>query len=244
MRDTRDGQEADGNREDADRNIDVEDPAPAEIVGEVATDGRSDDGGEAEDPAEDALQLGTLRGRVEVTDGGEDAREEDPSEHALQGTEADELGHVLGLSAQCGRQDEADHAAQEERLSAEEVAELARDRGQRRRAHEVAGRDPGVEVEPVQLRDDPRQRGSDDRLIERGKEQREADTDGGEDACPAGHVTGHWRSPWRWLRSRLEGRTARRGGANASPPEGARARERRAPSCTRDSGPARVGHAP
>src|SRR6266568_552445 len=60
---------------------------------------------------------------------------------------------------------------EQQRLTAEEVAELAGDRGHDRGRHEVRGEDPGVEVEPLELGDDPRERRPDDRLVQRREEE-------------------------------------------------------------------------
>ena len=135
--DHRQSDDADGHCEDADRHVDVEDPPPAEVVGEVAADGRTDDRGETEDATEYPLKLGALGWGIEVADRGEDAREEHSAEDSLQPAEGDELGHVLRLAAERGRENEADHAAEEERLPPEEVTELAGDRGERRGRDEV-----------------------------------------------------------------------------------------------------------
>ena len=223
-------------REDADGHVHVKDPPPAEVVGEVTADRRSDDRREAEDPAEHSLELRALRGRIEVADGREHAREEHAAEDALQRTKTDELGHVLCLATERRREDEADHARQHEGLAPEEVPELPGDRGQGGRGDEVAGGHPGVEVEAVELGHDARQGGADDRLVERREEQGQRDADGRQDPCPAGHLTGHWRSPSPWLRSRRARLQAQRAAARASRKTASRARERRAPSCTRGTG--------
>jgi hypothetical protein len=75
---------------------------------------------------------------------------------------------------------EADHAGYQEGLAPEHVAELACDRHQRGRGDQVGGGDPGVVVEAAQVGDDPRHRDTDDRLVERGKEQGHGHADGGE----------------------------------------------------------------
>src|SRR5205814_7866858 len=93
------GHKADEDREDADGDVHVEDPAPAEVVGEIPADRRSDHRGDAEDAPEDALELRAFRGRVQVTDRREDAREEDSAEDSLNAAEGDELRHVLRLPA-------------------------------------------------------------------------------------------------------------------------------------------------
>ena len=142
-------EEHDDDGEDADRDVDVEDPAPAEIVGEIATDDGTDDRGDAEDPGKDALQPGALGRRVEIGDGSEHAREENAAEDSLKRAERDELGHVLRLTAESRCDDEADHSGEKEGLPAEEVAELSGDRRQDGRGHQIRRGDPREVVQPV-----------------------------------------------------------------------------------------------
>ena len=77
----------------------------------------------------------------------------------------------MRLAAERRRDDEADHAGQQEWLPPEEVAQLAGDRHHDRRGDQVGRNDPGVVIEAVQLGHDPRHRGPDDRLVERGQEE-------------------------------------------------------------------------
>ena len=64
-------------RDQADRQVDVEDPAPAQVVGQVAAQQRPDDAGQAEDAAEDALDAAALGGREDLRDDREDRRGQD-----------------------------------------------------------------------------------------------------------------------------------------------------------------------
>src|SRR5579859_364783 len=159
--------------DDADRDVDLEDPAPAPVVGDPAAGGRADDRAEAEHGAEESLQAAALLGREEVADDGEDGGEQDAAEKALHAAGDDELGHVLGQAADGGRDHEAEHAEEQERLAPEQVAELAGDRGHGGRGDEVGGRDPSQAVEAVEVGHDARDGGADDRLVERGQEQRQ-----------------------------------------------------------------------
>ena len=181
--------------EDPDGDVDVKDPAPADVVRQVAADRRPDDRGKPEDTAEDALHARADVRRKEVGERREHAREEDAAEDALDRAEGDELGHVLRLAAERRREDEADHAHEQEWLSPEEIAKLARDRRERRRGHHVAGRDPRVELESVELGHDAWQSRTDDRLVQRGEEECESNSDRREDLGVAGHLTGHGQPP-------------------------------------------------
>ena len=99
---------------------------------------------EAEHGTEQALRAAALVGREEVADDGEDGGEEHAAEEALDAAEDDQLGHVLGEPAERRGDDEADHAGEQERLAAEQVAELAGDRRHRGRGDQVGGGHPGV----------------------------------------------------------------------------------------------------
>src|SRR5437867_1414085 len=69
------------------RDGDQEAPPPADGGGQQPADDRPDDRGNAEDPGKDPLQSRALGWRVEVRDGGENAREENAAEHSLKRTE-------------------------------------------------------------------------------------------------------------------------------------------------------------
>ena len=58
----------DGERDGADRDVDVEDPAPGELLDEDAAEQRSDDARHAEHGAEEPLVAAALAGRDDVAD--------------------------------------------------------------------------------------------------------------------------------------------------------------------------------
>ena len=80
---------------DPERHVDVEDPVPADVVGDPAADERPDDEAQAEDGAEQALEASALARAVEVADDRDHDREERARAQALDGPERDQLGHVL-----------------------------------------------------------------------------------------------------------------------------------------------------
>src|SRR5207244_12169558 len=84
---------------------------------------------------------------------------------------------------------EPDHAGDQEWLATEEVSELAGDWHDDRRGHEIAGDQPGVAIETVQLGDDARQRRADDRLVERREQQRQHHAGGRQDFDPGGRLS-------------------------------------------------------
>ena len=72
---------------EADRDIDVEDPVPADLLGQEAADERADDEGDAEDGTEQALVLAALGRREQVTDDRQRDREQRTGADALDPAE-------------------------------------------------------------------------------------------------------------------------------------------------------------
>ena len=85
----------DGEADDADRDVDVEDPVPAERVGQEATERRAEQGGDAEHGAEQALVLAALLGGEQVADDRQRDREQRAGAEALDAPEQDQLLHGL-----------------------------------------------------------------------------------------------------------------------------------------------------
>src|SRR4029077_10492313 len=82
--------------DDADRDVDLEDPAPAPVVGDEPAGGGADDRAEAEDAAKQALHAAAAFGREQVADDCENRGEQHAAEDALDAAEHDQLRHVLG----------------------------------------------------------------------------------------------------------------------------------------------------
>jgi hypothetical protein len=76
----------------ADRQVDVEDPAPARPVGQPAAEQRPGHRRDAEHGPEVALVAAALAGRDDVADDAEGDREQPAAADALQGPEEDQLG--------------------------------------------------------------------------------------------------------------------------------------------------------
>ena len=156
--------------EDADRQVDVEDPAPGEVVDEETAEQRSDDRRNTEHGAEEALVLAALARRHHVPHNRQRRHDQAAPAEALQGPERDQLGHVLAEAAQCrSDQEECDGGLQHD-LAAVEIAELAVERTRDRRGQQVRRDDPGEMLDPAEIADDRRQRRRDDRLVERREE--------------------------------------------------------------------------
>src|SRR5207302_232979 len=93
--DVREGEPEHGERDQADRQVDVEDPAPTEVVGEIAAEERPDDAGKTEDAAENALDAAAFGWRENLRNDGEDGRRQHATGQTLQAAEDDQLRHVL-----------------------------------------------------------------------------------------------------------------------------------------------------
>ena len=86
----------DDERDGADRDIDVEDPAPGELLDEDAAEQRSDDARDAEDGAEEPLVAAALAGRDDVADDRLGADHQPAAAETLDRPEGDQLDHACG----------------------------------------------------------------------------------------------------------------------------------------------------
>ena len=152
---------------DADRQVDVEDPAPAEVVRDVAAQRGADDRGQPEDRHQQADPLAAFLGREEVADDRLVDRHHRAAAETLEGAIEDELGHGVGLAAEGRADHEQHHADDEEHLAPVGVGELAPDRHAGGGCKQVRGGHPGVVRHAVEVGDDLRHGGAHDRLIDR-----------------------------------------------------------------------------
>ena len=114
-----------------DRNVDEEDPVPADVVRQDAAEEGSDKEGDAEDGTEETLVFASLGRSEEISDDCQRDREEGAGTEALDATEQDQLLHGLAEAGQ-NRSDQEQHDSDEQhRLAPEVVGQLAidRDRG-------------------------------------------------------------------------------------------------------------------
>ena len=118
--------------DDADRDVHLEHPAPAEVVGDEAAGGGADDRGQSKHATEESGRAAPLVGREKVPNDCEHSREQHTAEQALDAPEDDQLVHVLGQATKRGGDDKTDHPREQEGLASEQVTELAGDRGHRR----------------------------------------------------------------------------------------------------------------
>ena len=89
-------------RDEAERKVDVEDPAPGEVVDEEAAEQRPGDDRDAEDAAEQALVAAALARRDDVPDDRHRDDDQAAAAEPLHRSEDDQLQHAPGEPAQRG----------------------------------------------------------------------------------------------------------------------------------------------
>ena len=148
------------------RQVDVEDPSPTEVVRDEAADQRSDDTPQSKDAHDQAHPAPTFAGRKDVADGGDAQRHQRASTDAGQRSGGDQLAHVLRKPGAGRTEQEDQQAGDVERPPPKQVRELADNRHGHRRGEHVGGEEPRIQIEAVQLANDGRRRGRDDRTGE------------------------------------------------------------------------------
>ena len=166
-------------RDDADRNVGEENPAPVVGVGDDAAEGRP------QHRRDDGRDRGDAKGRAALfrRKGVEDdrllVRLQAAAEEALQQPEDDELRQAVGDAAQKRADREHRDADQEIALAADHRAEPAGDGQHDAVGDEIGGQRPGrLVVARRQAAGDMRQRDIDDRRVEDLHEGRERHDDG------------------------------------------------------------------
>ena len=126
----------------ANRQIDVENPAPGERLDKKTTQEGSGHAAHPKDGAEHTLIASELPWRHDIGDDGLGEYEDAPTPQPLQGAEEDEFGHILAEATQRGTEEEERNRRLEESLAAVEITELPPQWGGDRRGQQVAGDDP------------------------------------------------------------------------------------------------------
>ena len=127
----------------AEREVDVEDPAPREVVDEEAAEQRADHGRDAEDGAEEPLVLAALARRDDVADDRDRRHDQPAAAEALDARGTRSARPMFCAQPAERRADEEDHDRRlEHDLAAVEVAELPVERADDRRGEQVRGDDP------------------------------------------------------------------------------------------------------
>ena len=108
--------------DDADRQIDVKDPAPVEVVGDEAADGRPHDRAEQDADAPNGHRLAAVGRRECIHHNGLRQGNDAGTECALQKPEANHLRQGRRLTAQHRRDNEADDAYDDHGLAPKRAA--------------------------------------------------------------------------------------------------------------------------
>ena len=171
-----DQQEARGDRDQPDRHVDVEDRAPADVLGEQAADQRADRERERRDTRPDADRRAALARRERGRDDRERGRVHQRGAGALDDAGADQEPRARRERAGERGAAEDRQADDEDAPAPEQVGQLAAGEHQRGECERVAGDDPLELREPgPELTLDRGQRHVHDRVVEHDHEQAEAD---------------------------------------------------------------------
>ena len=121
-------------RDRTDRQVDVEDPPPREVVDEEPAEQRPDDGRDAEDGAEDALVAAAVARRDDVADDGDRGHDQAAGAEALQAPGTPISSAMFCAQPAQRRADEEDHdRGLQDDLAPVEIAELSVERSRHRR---------------------------------------------------------------------------------------------------------------
>ena len=140
------------------------------------------------------MVLATLARIEHVSNDRESDREQRTGTKTLDRAERDELPHRLREARE--QRPDKEHGDREEKNGAatEEVRQLSVDRPADRRRKDVRRKCPRVDVVATKVGDDPRERGTDDGLIEGREEQSKEDS--GDDLCSGPWIHASGRSCW------------------------------------------------
>src|SRR5262249_7749701 len=92
--------------EQARGEVDVEYPAPAQVIDEEPAEQRTDDGGKTERGSEKALVSRAFARGDDIPDHCNDSDDQPTGAYSLQGPKRDKLAHVLGKPTQRGAYEE------------------------------------------------------------------------------------------------------------------------------------------
>ncbi|MNH00129.1 hypothetical protein D3C79_593150 [compost metagenome] len=153
--------------ENPQRQIDIEDPAPGEMLHQPPAEQRPDHRRQAKHPAEQPLIAPAIGRWDHVAHHRHGHYQQTAATQSLQCPHQDQLRHVLRQSAQHRTEQKHHDGDLQHDLAAEQIAELAIQRHHDGRGQQIGRHDPGQILQPAELADDGRQRGRDDGLIER-----------------------------------------------------------------------------
>lgn len=152
----------------ADRQVHEKRETPAVVLTEKAAERRADRIRKTERARKQHLPA-QAHDRIgkEVRDRREAGADQHAAADALQRAKRDQRRHRLRKPAQRGCDGEQHDRDDDQRLPAEPVAKTPEHRHRDHRSQQVRRRDPLVQIEAPQVRDDRRQRGADHRLVDR-----------------------------------------------------------------------------
>ena len=176
-----------GESDDAERQVDVKDPVPAQIFDEPAAQKRAGDARQRKHASEDALDFAAILGLDNIADDRKGENEEAAAAKALDGARNDKKEHRLRQARQRRAGKEQDDCGDDDDAPAVEVAELAVDRRDNGRGQDIGGDHPAQVIDAAEIGDDGRQRGGNDGLVERGEQQQHRHR-GDDDAYRIGHA--------------------------------------------------------
>jgi hypothetical protein len=174
-----DQQERRGDRDRPDRNVDVEDPVPVDVLGDEPTGEGADRERKRRDSRPDADRRAALARRERDGDDRERRRVHERSADSLHDARCDEDVRAACEPAGKRSEREDDEADDEDEPAPEQVGELAAREHERAEGQRVARHDP-FELGDLQMERalDRRQRDVHDRVVEHDHEKTERD--GGE----------------------------------------------------------------
>ena len=154
-------------REQAERQIDIEDPAPGGVLHQKTADQRADHRREAKNAAEQPLIATTIGGWDDVGDRRHADHHQAAAAEPLQAAHQHQLGHVLRQPAEGGADEKQPNRHLQHDFATEQIAEFTVQRHRDGGAEDIGGDHPGKLVQPAQFADNRRQRGGDNGLIQR-----------------------------------------------------------------------------
>ena len=185
----------------AERQVDVEDPAPRHEVGEEATEERAHQRGESPHPGNVTLHLGATLEAEEIRNDRHANRHQRARTETLQHAERDELDHAPRQTGQRGA-DEKDHETGEERgPTSEQIGQASPERHRDGGRQEEPGEDPRVDLEAAQALHDDRHGGGDHGRFHGGEKDRHHDPERQAGLRRAGAQVAS-NAATRWLGSR------------------------------------------
>ena len=165
-------------RQDTERQVQVEDPAPRQRVGDIAADERAGNRRDAPDAAEQRLGACALFERVQLADDRHAERDDGAGAQSLDRAKDDQLRHRGRGAGQRGSQDEDGDAGEIQPAAAIEIRQPSPDRHRRRRRQQVCGEHPAVVREAAERGNDGRHRGADHGGLERAEAHAEQQAGG------------------------------------------------------------------